>query len=401
MLSHEDQVRRLALSAPAAAPAAVVAGDPCFDRIVASLPLRNRYRARLGVGDRLLVYVSSTWSPESAIGVRFDLIRELLAELPRDSYAVAVAVHPNISHLHGPGQVRRWFADCVRAGLIILPEIDDWRTGLIAADLVVGDNGSVTGYAAAIGRPTILCAFPEVPDGTPISALGELAPRLPAHGPLAPYLEAVLAEHEPSRYAEVADGVTSVPGRAHERLRELFYGILDLTPPPTESAPILLPPPAEVRPAPYFADTVATRVADDGTIHLVRRPAELQRIAFPGIRPGIDVHLCCTADYPMLALRERADILVGTSADAHGDVPDWLRNTLRDNSFCEVAAIVEGDSCRALTRSGVEVTMTTGGPADLLPSVVYAWFYGGRSPAVSPVAVEAGGIRYAVEITFD
>jgi len=401
VLSHSDQLKQLSLSAPAAVPAAVVAGDPCFDRILASLPFRDRYRDALGIGDRSLVYVSSTWSQDSALGTRFDLLRDLLAELPRDSYAIATALHPNITHRHGPGQVRRWFADCLRAGLIILSEIDDWRTGLIAADLVIGDNGSVTGYGAAIGRPTLLSAFPDVPDGTPIAELGRSAPRLPARGPVTGPIENALAEHDSQQFAAVADQVTSLPGQAHERLRDLFYEILSLTLPLTETPSVVLLAPTPPPHRSQTADRVTVHV-DSGArlIQLVRRPAELQRDNAARYLPAAGGHLCCTTDYPMRTMRERADVLIGRTVDTNGDESAWLQKSLRDNPFCIVAATVDGGRCQALTRSGEFVTLSTDGSADALPSLVYAWFETGRPmAALAPsITAEVGRSRHQITV---
>ena len=68
VLPTRRQVERLRRSCPEAADIAVVAGDPCFDRLAVSLPTRARYRQALGTGDRTLVALSSTWGPGSLLG---------------------------------------------------------------------------------------------------------------------------------------------------------------------------------------------------------------------------------------------------------------------------------------------------------------------------------------------
>ncbi len=73
---------RLRLACPAAVPLAVVGGDPCYDRLAASLPFRGCYRRALGVGDRKLVAVTSTWGPGSLLCRYRDLSARLAAELP-------------------------------------------------------------------------------------------------------------------------------------------------------------------------------------------------------------------------------------------------------------------------------------------------------------------------------
>ncbi|MGB6164186.1 MAG: hypothetical protein WBF75_16765 [Pseudonocardiaceae bacterium] len=156
VLSHTEQLDRLAGAVSEALPNAVVAGDPRFDRITASTGLRARYRAALGIVEHeRLVVVSSTWSSRSLFGSWPDLFRQLLAELPVDRYRVADVLHPHIWYGHSRLQVRLWLADCLRAGLLLVPPAEGWSAALIASDLVVGDHGAVTCYGAAIDNPTI------------------------------------------------------------------------------------------------------------------------------------------------------------------------------------------------------------------------------------------------------
>lgn len=108
-LTHDDELVVLRDSCPEAVPVAVVAGDICFDRLMASLPSRNRYRGALGLGKaQRLVTVTSTWQPESALGRHPDLLDRLMRELPPDEYRVAAILHPNIWAIHGPWMVRAW-----------------------------------------------------------------------------------------------------------------------------------------------------------------------------------------------------------------------------------------------------------------------------------------------------
>lgn len=167
-LSHEEQLERLRRSCPQALPLARVVGDPCFDRLLASLAERDRYRRLLGaVGGRRLVVVSSTWSEHSLLGRCPDLPLRLVRELPADEYAVAVVLHPNIWARHNPLDLLR---EAVSAGLLVVPPQNGWQAALVAADWVVGDHGSVSLYGAALDRVTLLAATGEA----------ELAPDSPA-----------------------------------------------------------------------------------------------------------------------------------------------------------------------------------------------------------------------------
>lgn len=169
VLSHDQELDVLAESCPEALPAAVVAGDICLDRMRASLPFREHYRRALGVRPgETLVTISSSWTAESVFYQRPELYREL----PRDS-KVAAVLHPNIWAAHSAWQVRSWLAGC---DVTIIPPEEGWRAAMIASDVVVGDFGSTTQYAAAIGARVILATCPEVRDGSLAHVLQQKVP---------------------------------------------------------------------------------------------------------------------------------------------------------------------------------------------------------------------------------
>ncbi|HWO64545.1 MAG TPA: hypothetical protein VNO31_31370, partial [Umezawaea sp.] len=188
-LTHDDEVAALRESCPEALGTAVVVGDVCLDRMVASAPRRGDYRRALGVADdQRLVTISSTWSRDSTFGTWFELCGRLLDELPRRDHRVAAILHPNIWAVHGAWQVRAWLDDHVAAGLLLIPPDEGWRATTIASDLVLGDHGSTTQYAAAIGTPVLLAAFPQddVREGSPADVLARTAPKLDPDGLLLP-----------------------------------------------------------------------------------------------------------------------------------------------------------------------------------------------------------------------
>lgn len=246
LVAHHDRVAQLRRSCPEAVPAMVVTGDPYHDRLVASRALRGGYRRALGVADdQKLILVTSTWGSGSLLGQAPRLLPQLLAELPAARWRVAASVHPDAWYWHGPWQIRAWLADCVRSGLMLLPEVDAWRAALAAADLVIGDHGSVTCYAASLGVPVLLAAFPrsEVPPATVSGLLGKTAPRLRPDRPLLPQLEHAVASYQPERYAALRKQVTSVPGQALQVIRRVLYQQLGLLEPPgilaAEPVPLL------------------------------------------------------------------------------------------------------------------------------------------------------------------
>jgi hypothetical protein len=244
LLAHRDRLAQLRRACPEAVPAAVIAGDPCHDRLVASLPMRNAYRRALRLrDDQKLVLVTSTWGPESLLGQAPELLPRLLLDLPGDRYRVAASLHPDAWSWHGPWQIKAWIDGCLRSGLTLLPAAEGWRGALMAADVVIGDHGSVTFYAASLGIPVLLATFPaeDVAPGSHVALLGRTAPRLMPGQPLLPQLEQVVSAYRPGRYARVRGQVTSVPGQAQQIIRSVIYhhlglpepiGVPDITPVP-------------------------------------------------------------------------------------------------------------------------------------------------------------------------
>lgn len=245
-VAHESDARRCQADCPEAADRIVVAGDPCFDRIQASVPLREVYRRTLGVRpDQTIVMLSSTWSRHSLFGGDLEVWSRVLNELPADRYRVIAAAHPLIWSCHGRRQVLAWLADHMAAGLGVLPPQEGWRAGLISADIVIGDHGSVTRYGAALGVPVLMGAAStqDIPEGGSAALLRRLSSTLDPNADLEMQVVAAIAEHQPDRYAELAEVVTSRPGRAAEILRATAYRLLDLAE-PARSVPVLpVPPP--------------------------------------------------------------------------------------------------------------------------------------------------------------
>ncbi|MFE4780192.1 hypothetical protein ACFRI7_09705 [Streptomyces sp. NPDC056716] len=234
-LTHDDELAVLRDSCPEAVPVAVVTGDVCFDRLVASVPLRESYRRALGVGaGQKLVAVTSTWQPESVLGSHPELLERLLGELPPRKYRVVAILHPNIWGVHGDWQVRAWFADCLRAGLLLLPPQEGWRAALVAADLVIGDHGSVTSYGAAIGAPVMLAppaqrSFLRL--GSLAEQVGRGAVRLRWDTPLAGQVRTAMGRRSWIHQRRIAGMITSRPGQAARILRRTMYGLLGLPEP--------------------------------------------------------------------------------------------------------------------------------------------------------------------------
>jgi hypothetical protein len=226
---------------PEAAPRGFVAGDICLDRMSASLPFHERYRQALGVrADQELITISSTWSTQSTFGRHPDLYERVMAETDA---RVAAVLHPNIWAVHGPWQVHSWLARAIDRGLLVIPPERGWQATMIASDLVIGDHGSTSVYAAALDTRMCLATLPDhnIRPGSVADHLRRTLPRIDHTRPLRPQLDAVQA----GRMSALREGISSRPGEAYKILRATLYRLLDLPEPswPAACAPVPTPVP--------------------------------------------------------------------------------------------------------------------------------------------------------------
>jgi hypothetical protein len=132
-LSHQEQLARLQRDCPEAATHATVVGDLVFDRILANLVRRDRFRRALKVSrDRMLVVVSSHGANTPCSAPTPELPARLVTELPADEYQVVLAAHPNAWYGHGGLQLRLWLAGARDGGLSLLPPRQGRQAALVA-----------------------------------------------------------------------------------------------------------------------------------------------------------------------------------------------------------------------------------------------------------------------------
>ncbi|WP_224292068.1 hypothetical protein [Streptomyces olivaceus] len=450
VLSHLEQLDRLRSACPEAAPTAVLAGDPCYDRILAALPQRDRFRRALGVGPgQRLIVVSSTWASRSLFGggraggadepgadergaeepgaadLLPWLLSRLAAELPADEYRTAAVLHPNIWYGHGPGQVQAWLDSARRAGLEAIPPLDGWRQALIAADCVLGDHSSVTYYAASIGVPVVLGAFPQedLDPRSPVAALGRTAPRLLRRGSLRAQIDRAIDAHHPDRYKALAEQTSSSPGESAVLLRRLFYDLMGI--PEPEAHPALLDP----LPLPPYTPARVTAPIRVLVRQLSADPPELAvtRYAVVGDAPDLDpardpAAPVGTADTAHTAADEEtretgrlsvADVVVRRAAedDARlGPPAAWASEALGRYPYCGLVAYVDGpDRCVVRTREGDLVRLSAAtdpdGRPDLCDPAVYAsalhaWLTDGHTldAALPAITVRTGTAAHHVTV---
>jgi hypothetical protein len=359
----------------------VTLGDPFFDELCASRPWRARYRAALRVdSNQRLIVVSSTWGTRSAFGQHPQLLAELLAELPVDEYAVAAIFHPNTWVAHGSWQLRTWLRRSLDAGLRLIPHRGSWRASLVAADSVIGDNGSVTFYAAATGVPTILAAFDEeeVTPETPMAALGMRAPRWLRDFPARDQLDTVGYRFDPSRYGDLVDANFACVGHSLRRFQTTVYELLGIEPPTVEPRVRAVPQPDAEWTPPTAHLTIATRDGLwDGSaeprVSIERFPAVLDpdhAASSPGRHIAVDE---MEADH---RLRESAGVFVRSAGGLTDSEPAaWVESMLHAYPGCRVAvAALSPTSFAVGARDGFKWTLSTDRPADaaLIGSAVYA-----------------------------
>jgi hypothetical protein len=242
VLAHRREREVLARQCPEALPVAVVAGDPCYDRMLSSVHLRDSYREALGIApNNRLIVVTSTWGRSSLFGKDVQLLQTLVSESRRTRSRIAALIHPQVWWCHGRRQVLAWLTEPRRAGLISIEPEQDWRAAVIAADFVIGDHGSPAVYAAALGKPLLRTGSPldELNSSSAQVLLGAQAPTLDRTRPIMPQIRATRGV---DRLA-VADCLSSCPGHAHRLLRGEIYRLLGLDIPGRHRAPEPIPVP--------------------------------------------------------------------------------------------------------------------------------------------------------------
>lgn len=139
-----------------------VLGDPVFDSLLNSLHRKNEFKSALRVGKRKLIVVSSTWHDDSLIGSLPELLETLLAKYPYDEYAFALVLHHAVWNAHPEWQIKTWLREPLRSGLILVNPEKSWQAAIVAADMFIGDYGSVSLYANLLNSP---CCFVNLPEG--------------------------------------------------------------------------------------------------------------------------------------------------------------------------------------------------------------------------------------------
>jgi hypothetical protein len=230
--THPDQESHLHRTCPATIDHTVVVGDTSLAVLLASNEPRHveRYRESLRTGGRELILVMSTWGNDSVLGSVFGLLARLLAELPMDQYRVGLVAHCNVWTRDGADELLRKLERPLNAGLVLV-DPEDWHSALLAAKVVVSDNGSLAMYAAMMGKPLLLASFSEteVVKDSPMAELGHVAARLDLQEPIPPQVRAAIAKVDPAYADYITRTVVAPKDRGVQQLRKLLYQALGLS----------------------------------------------------------------------------------------------------------------------------------------------------------------------------
>ncbi|WP_104483473.1 hypothetical protein V5P93_004630 [Actinokineospora auranticolor] len=377
VVAHEHQVATLATVDPRLAKHAMVTADPCLDRVVASESLRLPHRRSFAAGNRRMVLLCSTWGPNSLFGTDLRLAERLVTTLPADEFRVAMTLHPNIWRRHGRMQVLAWLRPAIAAGLALLPQDEDWRPGLLAADVVVSDHGSLTCYAAAAGRPVLLATNggPEVVPGSPLAGLLAALPTLHP-GTLTGPLPTPVAD-------EVTAAVFRERGTSATALNQLFYRIMNLPDPPTRAVPEPVPPAEiEIAEPTHYRTTVRHTLFAADHVHL-----SIERTTARWPEPSAP--LSAEETTPDLAILESAtSVWTNTPFPDTETATDYARGMLHRFPGTRLTTAATQDQTIATLRDGTVITAHTTTTLSATTAALHWWSTAPRRP--HHITLEAG-----------
>lgn len=343
----------------------IVIGDLVLDKLVAHVHQKPYFQEDLKIGNRKLIVVSSTWGKWSAYATQREIITRLVADLPSDEYAVALVLHPNIWWGESEYEIKVHLRDALDSGLLLIDHTT-WQSAIVAADLVVGDHGSVTCYAACMGLPVLVVAdgSAELDEESPLAELHAALPRISVSEPLRERVERTLAEHDPAHWESYTDKLFELPGQGLEMAANALLGLMGL-PPLTESPRL-----RDVE-APKVVAGKAARshhvvvTTSNGIEHVDRYPSIIK---FSGDLD--DSMLVVSAREVDSVTRDNADVVVRAEPLSEDKVARWMIAELADpgtNASLVAATTLSG---KVLLRFRNDQTVTARGDPFLVAVVV-------------------------------
>ncbi|WP_157529623.1 hypothetical protein [Nocardia sp. NRRL S-836] len=393
-LSHEEQRSRLF---EGARDRAVVIGDPVLDKLVASVVLAPQIRQSLKAGSRRLIVFSSTWGRCSALrSAQRDLIRHLLAQLPADEYVVAMLLHPNVWHGESEVEIRSQLADEIDSGLLLIDH-NTWQAPLVAAHLVIGDHGSVTAYAVALGLPVLLAAdgATELDPGSPVHDLHTALPHLCTRSELRSQIEQAIDNHDPTLWKPYTTEIFGLPGEGLKATLAVLFELMKLPMParPPRPKPVRLP---EVKKGQEITSyRVSVQLDQDCANGTVERYPEL--VSTADDVPG-SVIVSCHREVDQ-TVKDNAEIFVRDDPIPVEEAEHWIRACLADCPGTALsAAALTGGGCVLMFREDTCFITARGDPF-VVAAVVYQRRISGCPDTPVEVVVTMGGWPHTVVVT--
>lgn len=391
LLPGRDSMNRLRRDCAPAADRALIAGDPIAQQLHEHVPLRDAYRADLGLrpGQRLVV-VSSTWGPRSLAGQSLGLLKRLVTELPADEYRVAASFHHNVTIHDGHRELERILRAAIDSGLILIPPKMGWQSAVIAADCVIGDHGSTTFYAADIAPVAIAAYAPdECPDDSPMTALINAVPHIDENRPIRPQVEALICQPRPEAVTTIIDSSIDRQADAAAIFRSTMYDLMGLDDPGgPDFLPLVKSRPDRTEVTAYLVHPTVTDDRENTIVALARYPA-----AIAPMRDGR--HLVVRTDDPDPRRAQSATALVAVNTE-----PD-LNGLLARFPGCRVAAKpLTPDHIALHVHDGTEFTVSIDPPpgpdAAAFAASAYIALAEVHGQLNTDVTVECGGRAFAM-----
>ena len=401
MTTHPDLVRQLEEVTEHIVGRTELGGDFGFDLLRNSRIERGVYRRALGLaqGQHLVVF-SSTWGSESLSGLETWEIERALAQLPIETFKVALVLHPNIWSFEGEGNVRRRLNRLVeRSGLVLVDPRQGWHAVFVAASVVVGDNGSLSLYAAMNGTPLLIYAFSsKVVSRTTMEFLGATAPRLDPVRNLRDQIQDAIAGEGQIAPQLLVDRTISHPGQADELLRDLCYRKMGLAA-PTDELPVRAAASPIVEQRSMRSFEVRTLVEVDASVTVERYPAATRQWCEP-VTGRWERHLASHIDEIDLRVRQNAAVIADGKTCPPETVDNALRSMQNDYPGCRIAVVRDGQGFRAAVRGGSHYRLTSQDGTDpiVLASMLYALIVAGGQ-AVGVFTLKTGLHQDKVTIT--
>jgi len=218
---------------PALKDVITVVGDLRSDRLLSLRGQRDQIRAEYGFRpDQTVVLVQSTWGRQS-IMERWgqQLLEEALRLQQQSPLRFIASTHP----LHWSGRraaehpYGEYLLSLEPQGLSVVRPQDDWARSMIASDLVITDNTSLSATYCQLGKPLIFIDLPigTIPPGSTVDRLYHISPHLHDPQDLEATIASVSLEYPYDRLIQIASEVNSFPGKAAEKMRHELLALLN------------------------------------------------------------------------------------------------------------------------------------------------------------------------------